>query len=865
MTILERESQLDTLHQLIHHAAEGTGQVIFIAAESGGGKSTLIEHFAQSTSEYTRTVVVRCDGLKMPGPFGTLADFAGAFGPDVEAALTQLDSRDSVFRAILSTLRNTRTTTILVIEDAHWSDQASLELIRFLGRRISTIPALFVITYREDSLDPYHPLRSVLGDLVTEPACTRMTLPPLSLEAVSALTEGTGIDPAVLHERTNGNPFYITESIASGARIPDSIRDAVLGRASSVSPEARAILDCAATLGVTFDPDLLEDVIGAPIIEALDECLAAGMFRPLDDGISFRHGLTRDVFLKSMSLPRRRDLHRRILRILETNPAFTPDLAHLAHHAEEANDPAAVLRYAPAAARHAVALGAHREAAAQFARALRFGHGLPIDTQAELLEERSYECYLIGDLATAIETCEQATELRRTQEHLLKVGDNLRWLSRYCWFAGRNEQAERHGEESTRLLETLPPGPELAMAYSNLAQLRVLSYQLDEAVSLGNRAIALATELNNPAITAHALANVGTALWVRSEPEGRRMLERSIEIGIDHALDDDVARSYANLAWVSVDHYALDTAAHFIEAGIAFTAERDLTAMNLYLRATRARTHLARGRWQLAAEEATAIVDHPNSTALARIPALTVLGRIAARRGEESSAFFDEAETLAAPTGQLMRQGPLAVARAEAAWLSGQDISAIDTVLSNYDRASQSGDRWLAGELALWLYRGGIDIADSSSLAEPFALEITGHGAEAAAIWNQLGCPLEAARALATTAEETALRQALSIAERLGARPDSARAAQALRNLGVTAIPRGPRPQTQANPAQLTERELEVLSLLVHGQTNREIAAALYLSPRTVGHHVSAILGKLEISSRADAPARVAELQLFPI
>ncbi|MDQ3654394.1 MAG: LuxR C-terminal-related transcriptional regulator [Chloroflexota bacterium] len=864
MNILERDSFLAQLHTCLDQAALGNGRLVFLGGESGGGKTALIEQFAELARLEAPVAIVSCDGLRLPGPFGPLFDIAEALGPEVEAVLNAQAPRDRIFRGVLSALKAAPGLNVLVGEDAYWTDEASLELIRFLGRRIGSTHTLFIVTYRDD-LDPYHPLRRVLGDLVNEPAVSRMWLPPLTVDAVGALAAGTGIDPVLLHERTGGNPFYVTEIIASGdTSIPNSIRDAVLGRASEVSTAGRAVVDAATAIGVIVDPDLLTAVIGAPIADAVDECLAAGMFRPFGDRISFRHGLTRDVFLQAMSAPRRRDLHRRILRILEEKPGFGTDLAHLAHHAEEAKDVEAVLQHATAAARSAQAFGAHREAAAQYARVLRFARGMPDQELAGLLEARSYECYLTGRVDDAIADTSRAIALRKSAGNDLKVGDNLRWLSRFHWFAGHNEEVEQFARLALDQLEPLPPGPELAMAYSNLSQVRMLAYDLPEAIRLAERAMAIANSLDDRSILAHALNNIGTSRIVSSVPGGRELVERSIRIGLDCGLDDDVSRAYANLAWTSLDHCELIDAERSIAEGLAFTAERDLVAMELYLRATRARAYLARGLWSDAALEAGSIVDRPSATTLSRIVALTILGHIAVRRGLDPADPLDEAQALAEKTGALMRLFPLRAARAEAAWLAGDSELAIAEAEKAFATALRAGERWLAGQLALWLHRGGHQIGDTSQLAEPFALEIAGEGKTAATIWHAHGYPLEEARALASTGVEASLREALVITERLGAKPDTARIVRHLRHLGVTHIPRGPRPETQANPAHLTARELDVLRLLANGKSNREIAASLYLSPRTVGHHVSAILGKLQISSRTDANARVDALGLFP-
>ena len=864
MKILERESYLASLNDCATRAASGRGNVVFLGATAGGGKTTLVEEFTRTVDSRSKVATVSCDSGNMSGPFGTLADLAGAIGYGLESILDESASRDRVFRAVFTSLRDSPQPTIIIGEDAHWTDEATLDLIRYLARRIGATNALIVITYRDNELDSWHPLRRLLGDLVSEPAVTRITLPPLSVSAVAVLTKGTGIDPETLHERTGGNPFYVTELIASGnSAIPDSIRDAVMGRAAPVSAAGRAILDAAAVLAVPFDPDLMTAIIGAPISDTLDQCLAVGLLRPRGERIAFQHALVRDVFADAMSVPRRRDLSRRILGILEAEPDFGADAAQLAHHAEGSRDVQAVLRYATEAAREAAQFGAHREAATQYNRALRFGQNLSVDARAELLEAGSLESYHSSNVAVAISDRARAIDLRKSQGDLIRAGDNLRWLSRMCWIAGRNQEAEAFAQAAFEMLEPLPPGPELAMALSNLSQLRVLDSNLPEAIHWGNRAIELATSLGSQSILAHALTNVGTARLVLAEPEGSQLLEQSISIGLEHGLDDDVSRAQINLAWTYLDHFELDEAERRVATGIAFASERDLVTMEHYLKVTRARMWLARGMWAEAAQEASAIVDRPSANAVATIPALTVLGRVAAVKGGNPDDFFERALDMATPTGQLMRLGPLRAARAEAAWLAGDTELAVAEASLEYATALRSGERWLAGELALWLHRGGREIPDISALAEPFALEISGRGGDAATIWRERGHPIGEVRALASTGEESALLYALSLADRLGAKPDAARITRGLRVIGVTSIPRGPRPETRSNAAHLTGRELDVLTLLVQEKTNREIAESLFLSPRTVGHHVSAILGKLEISSRNEAATRVEELRLF--
>ena len=186
-----------------------------------------------------------CDALSTPGPLGPVRDLAPALGLQIDRLALDGEGRGPLFRAVLAAFAARPGTTLLVGEDAHWSDGASLDLVRFLGRRIGDLRALFVVTYRDDEIGPNHPLRLVLGDLAsTDGPPYRRT--PLSQDAVQCMTTDSQRDAADLHRLTGGNPFFLTEVLAAeDETVPASVGDAVLARAARLSPEARAVLDIA--------------------------------------------------------------------------------------------------------------------------------------------------------------------------------------------------------------------------------------------------------------------------------------------------------------------------------------------------------------------------------------------------------------------------------------------------------------------------------------------------------------------------------------------------------------------------------------------------------------------------------------------
>lgn len=869
MELLERSRFIDALGGFLGEAAAGQGRLVFVSGEAGIGKTSLVQAFCRSARSQARVAVASCDALSTPGPLGPLIHIGPALGLPPDLLLQPDTTRERLYHHILGALQRSDGPTVLIGEDAHWADEASLNLLRFLGRRVEALPALLVVTFRDDELGPSHPLRVILGDLASSPAVRRISLPRLTAEAVRTLAADHPVDPDALHALTGGNPFFVTEVLAAGAPgspgLPASVRDAVLARAARLSPTARQLLDVAAVAGSPLDPTLLAAVVEGPTEDAAEEWLAVGIAEHYGDALAFRHELAREAVIAAMSPVRRLVLHRRILAAMEADPVLRRDEARLAHHAEAAGDRDAVLTYATAAAQKAAALWAHRQAAAQYARALRFADHLPPEQRAELCEGRAYECYLTGLLEEAIAAGEAALALRRETGDRRKAGDGLRRLSRLHWFSGNNAAAERTGQEALQLLETLPPGPELAWAYSNLSQLRMLTRDLSEAIRWGEEAIALAERVGEPEVLVHALNNVGTATLNLGDERGRLLLERSLALAHQNGYEDHVARALFNLAWLAIIEYRLDQAEKYLADGVAYTTEHDLDSMSRYLASCRPWVRLRRGDWTGAVEDAAAIAHDPAANRWTRVTALTVIGYVQTRRGETAPSALDEALALAQGTDELIRLGPVRAALAEAAWLAGDLAVAISEARALLDVIVRGQNRWLAGELALTLHRSGVDLAselDLDRLPEPFVAQIRGEWRRAADLWQERGCPLEAARALAD-GDAAAVRQAWTTFDRLGARPDAALATRRLRELGVRRLPRGPRQTTRENPALLTARELDVLALVAEGKPDREIAARLFLSPKTVGHHVSAILAKLGVSSRSAAAEAATSLDLF--
>jgi DNA-binding CsgD family transcriptional regulator/tetratricopeptide (TPR) repeat protein len=854
--LIERSASLASLEGLLGEAFDGSGRLVFLGGEAGVGKTTLAAALADTALTVRRG---SCDNVTTAEALGPILDAL----PELAAAIDRADgvSRPRLFRQIHDEL--SASPMLLLLEDVHWADEATLDILRFLGRRLAGTRLMILATFRSEEVGREHPLTVVMGDLAGLPGVVRMQLPPFSVTGVRQLlhASGSALDAAAIFQLTAGNPFYVTEVLAVGSgQVPGTVRDAVLARVSRLSPAGREVAAAASVLGRRAEADLLAAVSGQPLT-AVDDCVERGVLVVDEDVVGFRHDLARLAVERSLLPAQRSAAHARALAELTWRGSH--DHRRLAYHAAGCGDQAAVARHAPLAAARAARLGAHREAAEQFQLALRH-HERPDRARAVLLQQLSYECYLTDQLTRARDSVLAALVIDEQEGDVRRIGTSQRWLSRLSWVLGQNADSERYAAAAVSTLESLEPGPELAMAYSNLAQLRMLAGEFEPAVRWGTRAAELARRLGDRDTEMHALNNVGTALAsVGDMLEGSARLTQSLDLALAGDAHEHAARAFTNLGSTHVLNWSLGEADRHLKAGITYCADRDLDTWHRYMTAWLARSLAGQGQYATAERHLADVLRDPHVSPITQVSALPVVGALEARRGRDRTGALDEALAIAVRTGESMRLVPVAAARAEAAWIAGRPEDLVADVDRAWAVAVTHPQPWELGELSWWLLLAGDRRPLPAPLASPFALMLAGEHRAAAAEWEGLGCPLWSAYALAFSPELTDAQQCLDVLGRLDVPAVRRAVLRDRRALGL-ALPRGPRPASRANLAGLTARETEVLQLLADGLSYAEVAEQLVLSEKTVGHHVSAVLRKLREPTRSRAVARALRLGVIP-
>ncbi|WP_239476796.1 helix-turn-helix transcriptional regulator [Nocardia arizonensis] len=858
--LTERERELGELATRADEARGGQGGAVLVCGESGAGKTAFVETFLERRSADERVLWGACDPLSTPRPLGPLHDLAHRFDDATRTLLRTGDQSYDIFAAVFDALRVTP--SVLVIDDLQWADQGTIDLFRFLLRRVRQTHLLLIGIARDDEVGLSHPLRGLLGDIARSRHASTLTVPPLSLDAVTALAGDRPVDPARLHRVTGGNAFFVCEMLDHRTDdLPTTVRDAILARTAGLDTAAWDLLHLLTCAPGAIADHLLTDLgITLPALRALD---GAKLIKRDARGVAFRHDLCRLAVTSVIPPGAEPGLHRRF--IAAHYATGQPDPAVLTHHALGAGDRGLIARAAAEAGRASARSGAHTQAAEFFRLALE-QHQLAPATEAELLELLAEEYYLTDRLDDAIMVCRNAIRLRQAMRSEPAVSADLHALAIYEWYNSNRAVADDHVAAAIAVLEDRDKSPEpatlpqLGHALAMQAFLAGQSTQLDRATRLLARARDIARTTGDPMLRARVEIIGGWCGVLAGETVARERLLALLAAGPRH-IDETYSSGYTNLSYFDVEQRRLSAATDLLDTCLPLMVEHDLPVCHVVQLGSRSRLKLLTGDWQGALADADSVLDSP-SAPLARGWPLLIRALVALRRGGDDHGGIDHAWELACRYGEPVRVLPVAAAIVERIWLTGVADERLDRCRTLFDSVPDLGLEWARGELGMWLGRIG-ERTDAESVAEPYRLLSAGQYEAAAAAFGELATPYDVALALIDSGDTTAARRALDILDGLGADAVAAKVRYDLRANGVRAVPAPRKATTLANPMGLTTRQIEVLRLLEDGLTNAELAERLYLSVKTVDHHVSAILTKLQVANRRDAVRHAKEMGIL--
>jgi DNA-binding CsgD family transcriptional regulator/tetratricopeptide (TPR) repeat protein len=857
VALLEREHELGVLQTTIATAIAGEGCGVAVSGDSGTGKSTLLAA-ALASARSTRVLRGACDPLSTPRPLGPFRDVA----PDLGLGRMHLDDGAPLAQLceeIFDALRGEP--TVLVVEDLHWVDAASAEVLRFLARRLDGVPVALLISYRPHETGTGHAARPLLGDFARLDGLATVELGPLSVAAVADLVSGTTLDAERVHELTGGNPFFVTEVAKDPERpLPVSVRDAVLARAADVSSEDFEVLQLVATAPDRLDDRVLPALdVDLPTLRRLD---TTGLLTRTRGGLTFRHELARQAVESTIPPGGGASLHARLLAALET--IDLPEPAVLTHHALAAHDAARTTYHAQAAAAEAIRAASHSEAAAFFQTALdHLPDDAPDTDRARLLQNLSFEQYMVSRLDEAIANIRATFPLWERLGDVAGLADAHQTCATYEYYNARRHEAEAQADAAA----TIAGDAGATLAYGAARAARgFMAYMCSDT----DLALACVSEVDRTPGTVPGPLALKTDLvrdlsdLVRGNEDARGRVADVIDSARSHRWDELASTGYSQLANLDVEHRRLRSAEHVLEASLPFTVDRDIPICRHWQTGVRARLHFSQGRWSAAVEDAERVLDE-RGMPIARLWPHLVAALVPMRSGApDGSPHLDQAWQLAGQIDEPLRVLPVLSALAERMWMSGAaDTRVTDDAVRELERLTGApGSEWAVGELASWLLRLGLVDKLPTPVADPFRLASEGRYDEAAGRWRALGEPFAEALTLGDAPDPALRVRGVELLDRLGAVGTADRRRVELRAEGVAQVPQRPRASTRANPSGLTNRQLDVAKLVARGFTNAEIATRLFISPKTADHHVSAVLTKLDLPNRRAVVLRADELGL---
>ena len=939
--LVGRDSFLALVEDRLADAAAGEGRLLFVAGEAGIGKTRLLSAVAQQ-ADASGFAAVRAAAF--PGDVqslaGLLLDLASNLLPARDKVLSELgQSLTSRVRAIADAAGDAHhrrrvlvqdltdllvpvepgTPVLMILEDLHWADELSLDVLGRLAGRLAARPILVAGAYRSDELYPRLPMRELRARLLSQRLAEEIRLPRLDLAQTAAMTSALHGRPApaqmvqAVHERSDGIPLHIEEFLAAiaedapapqpaaaiqAAAVPDTLGDAVLSRARHLATPTRGVASAAAVIGRSFDFDLLTAVTDAgphEVADALRELQDAYLVLPGADEVTFdfRHALIRDTLYADTALPLRRHLHEKVARAAADRGYRG---AFISAHFEQAQRPELAHEYAVAAASEAASVSAHGEALELYRRAVRnLPAQLPALDRAGLFAALGDEAAATDDNTAAAEAYRMAHELTASAGDARAAAALVPRMAAAAHLLGENLPV-RVGmlQEALGSLDGVPGADrERARLGCAMAAAYLMDDRLDEAIQHGEASRAESQRIGDDEAASNVAATLGSVLvFAGRMEEGWRLLEDAIARATGAEQEAEAARGYRMIGSSASAVVEYDLAERWLTEGIGYAEKVELWNHRYYMAAHLAHVQWATGQWQAATQTAEQALADGRGGITTQITAQFVLGYLALGRGDWALAtdLLGEAFGQGDRMAEVQRLSPPLWGLAEAARCQGD----YDTAIMHCERGCQAS----------------ADVADAAYVYPYLLTGVRAHLArgdvDAAAAWSGRACAVLTARAIPGTlpaighaqgllllarGEVPAAYEALRAASESWqdrrrfwdgtlARLDLAAAAARARRTGeaavlidevrataaktgaavlVAAADRLSQSFGSARPTApwhpLSEREFEVAQLVAAGLTNRQIADQMVLSPKTISAHITHILTKLGAARRAEIAA----------
>lgn len=845
-SLVERETQIDALASAVHESTH-SGRVVLISGEAGFGKTSLVAAVSEGLDHRFTVLRSACEPVGIPAPFAPLFDFLDALPDELRADIRSGERRPAVYAGMLDLIKNEH--VVLVLEDMHWADEATMGLTRYLGRRIEATNSTLIVTYRSEEVGPTHPLRLVIADLGR--GATRIDLIPLTLAGVEEMTRGVDMNAREVHEVTMGNPFFVEEIIRHPDHVlPPTIENAILANTAQLPDEALDILYLAAVSPDGIDVELVTK--SSDRAEDLLDMAVQRMLLLVSNGrVSCRHDLIRETLLRAIPPAHLRRLHAGLLDALETRASRTVDTGRLAYHSLGAGDAEKSVRYSLQAAEEAARIGTHRQAAFHYSNALEHTSAMSVETLDTTLLEAAKEHSVINDFERASELA--ARRIGLTDDEVARARARA-WLA---FFRSRENDLLSCRQESSAAIEILeaePASEELALALAIAGWASFSEGNREDAISYGDEAVAVARAVGALHVEVHATTTAGTAKALMNDPSGLPQVEEAARIGAENELGEFATRALNTLANLPLWQCRFREAREKLDTLIEYTRSHELDAWYIAATATRALINVALAEWDDADLDLEVVFGQPTCRQT-EIEILVAAAKLRARRGDPGAVELINEALIG--TERFLDYESLVIVCAlamEAAWIG---LLPMDVALSRYEALLRAPalafDSSGRGQLAYWAKRLGLDPPEGR-IPGASGLEWGGSAAEATRWWDERGFVVEAAVTSAMIPHQD-LTASFSTLAGLGADGVMRGLQRELQRRGVKHIPRGERPTTRENPAGLTNRQEEVLGLMAVGMSNADIARELFISEKTASHHVSAVLAKLHVTSRLQAVA----------